>query len=89
MRWRRRPCDFFQAAGLGAVLSAARASYLSSRGERWGRRRVARLEKRKAMKLGLNTARTRARTIGARWNAAAAPIMSARMTFCIFIRVVC
>ena len=36
MRWRRRPCDFFQAAGPGAVLSAARASCLSSRGERWG-----------------------------------------------------
>ena len=35
-RRRRRPCDFFQAAGPGAVLSAARASCLSSRGERWG-----------------------------------------------------
>ena len=38
---------------MGAVLSAARASYLSSRGERWGLRRVARLERRKAMKLGV------------------------------------
>ena len=35
------------------MLSAACASYLRSRGERWGLRRVARRERRKAMKLGV------------------------------------
>ena len=38
-----RDCVSFFSRGVGAVLSAARASYLSSRGERWGLRRVARL----------------------------------------------
>ena len=50
---RHRDGVSFFSRGVGAVLSAACASYLRSRGERWGLRRVARRERRKAMKLGV------------------------------------